>query len=964
MRKLFLILFSLFLVSAKAQMSGSYTVSGHPSDNPDYPSISAAIQALASAGMSGQVVLEIAAGTYEEFVTIPQITGAANASRVILRGMGGDSQQVVLTSNAGYAANNTVTLNGADHISFENLTIATTSSNYCNLVYLKNGVDDVVFDNVRFVGVDTMTATYSDDKHLVYDSSGEWNDHDLHFTNCSFVNGYIALYLQGRNMNTPKDSGLIVENCSFTNQYAKSIYCTFQENVVIRGNVINNEKDLKNGYQGIDGYRCNGLVCENNVVNINYSSCYATGIEFRPATGTLENPVYVRNNIVNMHSDANYSYCFIFSKDDTDYCYFAHNTAKITGSGSCGNVLVENSFDHFYMYNNLFVNETSGYVVRIQNANTEGRFSDYNRVSYVGSNFGRLGTVDYADVNAWSSATGFDAHSAVIAPSFVSNSNLHLTSAVGMTVANPLVYVATDIDGENRSNVPCAGADEYASTNLPPVVANPIADVVFENYPESQEVDLQNVFTDPDDPDENIVVSVVSNSNPLMVGVSVGNGKLHLVRISESAGSALITLKAESNGQQVQTSFSVLCHVEDLPPVVVNPLEPIVFDSYPQQFGIDLNNVFDDPDNDNAMMQFSVVACPEEIIANVDGFYLTVIRQQLDGFDNKVLTIRAMSNGKTVDLDISVSGMFVVIDVAVADFEDVSLNSSGLWQTPQSGFNTLTSSGWEFTNYYDPTFWGGFTVSNRSDLTLSGIDAQYTAVPGIGCHESSNYAVAYTYGAQCQVSSADGQSRQVTGCYVTNNLWAYQSITEGDALSLPFGGETGNDPDYFLLNAVGINENGVAFDTVVFYLADYRFADNSKDYVVSDWQWLDLSSLGEVSAVSFSLESSVGNDWGMLTPSYFCLDNFNGEVPDTKVDEVFPELNMYPNPTSGEITIAMEERVSAFEITVFDVMGQMLFRQHVNGNNANVTLAGLSKGVYFVRVDSEKGMAMRKVVVK
>lgn len=68
-------------------------------------------------------------------------------------------------------------------------------------------------------------------------------------------------------------------------------------------------------------------------------------------------------------------------------------------------------------------------------------------------------------------------------------------------------------------------------------------------------------------------------------------------------------------------------------------------------------------------------------------------------------------------------------------------------------------------------------------------------------------------------------------------------------------------------------------DTTFFYLADYRFADNSQDYVVNTWEWFDLSVLGEVSSISFYLESTKTNSGGMLTPAYFCMDNFYGANP-------------------------------------------------------------------------------------
>ncbi len=90
-------------------------------------------------------------------------------------------------------------------------------------------------------------------------------------------------------------------------------------------------------------------------------------------------------------------------------------------------------------------------------------------------------------------------------------------------------------------------------------------------------------------------------------------------------------------------------------------------------------------------------------------------------------------------------------------------------------------------------------------------------------------------------------TEMLKGMYVTNNLWAYQAMRDGDNLATPFGGPSGNEPDYFRIRAVAFNANNVAFDTLYFYLADYRFEDNSQDYIVTDWRYFDLSSFGEVS---------------------------------------------------------------------------------------------------------------------
>ena len=231
-----------------------------------------------------------------------------------------------------------------------------------------------------------------------------------------------------------------------------------------------------------------------------------------------------------------------------------------------------------------------------------------------------------------------------------------------------------------------------------------------------------------------------------------------------------------------------------------------------------------------------------------------------------------------------------------ATFEDVPLGSGGIWQPP-TGENEMPSGGWLFTNSTQYGYWGGFTASNRTDLNQSGLDAQYTAATGCGYDGSTQYAVAYTMGVQTDVYATDGQMHTVTGCYVTNNLWTYQDILQGGYGEPPYGGPTGNDPDWFKVTATGKNASGQTVGTLDFYLADFRFANNEEDYVLNTWEWFDLSPLGDVATISFSLSSSRGSGYNMITPAYFCMDNFNGggAAPDLPPYIVNPVQNVVFN---------------------------------------------------------------------
>jgi len=214
----------------------------------------------------------------------------------------------------------------------------------------------------------------------------------------------------------------------------------------------------------------------------------------------------------------------------------------------------------------------------------------------------------------------------------------------------------------------------------------------------------------------------------------------------------------------------------------------------------------------------------------------------------------------------------------IADFEDIPLPSStsaGDFYNGSDSAGGFVSQGIGFNNDFNTTFgsWTGWAASNSTDTTTAGLANQYSAFPGSGAEGSSNFGVAF--------DSAFGpseitfpQSTEVAGTYITNGTFAALSMLNGDAFAKKFGGATGDDPDWFKLAISGKDASGSTTGTVDFYLADYRFTDNTQDYVVDDWTWVDLASLGtQVQSLEFELTSSDNGMFGMNTPSYFLIDN-------------------------------------------------------------------------------------------
>ncbi len=213
-------------------------------------------------------------------------------------------------------------------------------------------------------------------------------------------------------------------------------------------------------------------------------------------------------------------------------------------------------------------------------------------------------------------------------------------------------------------------------------------------------------------------------------------------------------------------------------------------------------------------------------------------------------------------------------EAAIVTFEDLTLPPESYWNGAD-GSGGFRSGGAFFENRYtvydSAGLWDGFAYSNRTDTEIPGIEGQYNAIPGSGQGDSQTYGIAFV-GWEKPPTFRLSTPQELRGLYVTNNNYTYYDLIHGSGLSKPFGGETGNDPDWLKLSITGKDTEKNVTGTVDFYLADFRFADNSQDYIVDSWKFVDLTSLGEVATLQFTLDSSDTGDWGMNTPAYFCID--------------------------------------------------------------------------------------------
>ena len=378
---------------------------------------------------------------------------------------------------------------------------------------------------------------------------------------------------------------------------------------------------------------------------------------------------------------------------------------------------------------------------------------------------------------------------------------------------------------------------------------------------------------------------------------------------------------------------------------------------------IDLFDVFDHVDGNIDGFTILVNSKPHVASVSIDENILLISFLQY-GQTNIVIQAAISDEHYEVSFVIGVKPL-IEGNYILSDFSNLSLPPEYFWNgSDQSG--GFTSALAHFPNYHNPDwgYWNGWAYSNVSDNTTPGWLNQYSAITGEGIPGDESlipiYAITYV-DQESVIHFVDSSAHEVKGAFITNSTFAALSMKYGDAIAKKFGGPDGNDPDWFKLNIWGVKD-GEPTETVAFYLADYRFENNTENYIIQTWQWVELSALGKVDSLMFSLSSSDVGDWGINTPAYFALDHLYVK-PDAPpfvanpIDDIFLPINaddyivdlgpVFSDPDDDDeaIVISLQDHSNPYLLNVgIDAQTMTLSISGPNTGVAHITLEALSNG--------------------
>ena len=461
-----------------AQLSGTYTIDPSGSGTTNYTTITSAISALTTSGVSGATVFNIKQGTYTEQVSFGAYTGASAANTITFKSDVTNTAPVIITfapTSSATNSNYTVQFNNAAYIKLDGLTVETIGTTYGRLVNMTGTTNNVVtVDNCTFNGYVGSTSSYF---ALWYASPTTYDS--LTIENSSFNDGSYGLYIYGT-------SSAMSENFVFRNNtvtgfnYSYGVMVGYSNSGDISNNTVHQSSSSTSFGYGVRlyGYSQNtspgAWTVHDNDVKLNYGY----GIYAYYTYGTATEPVTIYNNAVVFNSGTTYNYgMYIYHPVHMEV---TNNTIR-TGSDYATNRAVYVSASTSTSYpaagitfkNNIFHNEVKGYPMYFYISSAMSNYiTSENNLFYSppSANSGYYcGTANYTSFAAYQTAFG-DTTSAEGDAVFTNAGDWHVEGLSASNLGQSVSYVTVDLDGDTRSSTtPDIGADEF----VPPLCATP-----------------------------------------------------------------------------------------------------------------------------------------------------------------------------------------------------------------------------------------------------------------------------------------------------------------------------------------------------------------------------------------------------------------------------------------------------------------------------------------------------------
>ena len=134
--------------------------------------------------------------------------------------------------------------------------------------------------------------------------------------------------------------------------------------------------------------------------------------------------------------------------------------------------------------------------------------------------------------------------------------------------------------------------------------------------------------------------------------------------------------------------------------------------------------------------------------------------------------------------------------------------------------------------------------------------------------------------------------------------------------------------------------------------------DNDGNYVLGGFFQQQLFTDTNDNVPTMAINVSAGKSQNFFT-KYAKSVCSNLSVEETSVEA---GLQFYPNPVQNFVNIKSKYTLESYE--VYSAVGQNVLRGNLSNNNAQINMSGLTAGVYYVKVKTEKAVVTEKIIKK
>jgi hypothetical protein len=302
----------------------------------------------------------------------------------------------------------------------------------------------------------------------------------------------------------------------------------------------------------------------------------------------------------------------------------------------------------------------------------------------------------------------------------------------------------------------------------------------------------------------------------------------------------------------------------------------------------------------------------------------------------------------------------------------------------QKNIDTTFGGGFVLCGYERTGFGTGNTLVIKTDsignqLWSKNYGFENTPYPSIVSTKTCGYLIA---------------TNQIDSIYLSSFFWSsmklYRIDENGDTLWTKKIGNKNmafsptsikqlSNYDYIISGSNGVSHNdisgSVVSDQLQGFLCRIDSSGNVKWFKNYTGNYLNDSSAqnylydvaptndGGFVAVGFvaPTDGSTQDSWVIKVDSMGCLNpGCNSSLGVTTIHLDEPKFEIYPNPTTDFIDIATDYKNCWF--TIFDVTGKLVLKEKIIQNKTRINLSNYSNGLYFIQLQTENKMRVKKFV--